>query len=137
MTINEANYNDVLLLRQQALYPEKDMESVKLPDDDMGIHMGVFEADKLVGVVSLFMHPNRTVQFRKLAIRPDMQGKGYGDSLLRWLIDYACDVKLNKLWCNARVEVVGFYKKEGFAETKERFVRDGHSYVIMEKVFGN
>ena len=136
ITITEANYNDVLAMRRQVMYPEKDIDFVKLPDDDMGIHMGAYEGSNLVGVVSLFMHPDRSVQFRKLAIRKDMQGKGYGGALLRWLVDYAKDVKLNRLWCNARTEAIGFYQSEGFSETEERFSRDGHDYVVMEIVFG-
>ncbi len=41
MTVNEANYEDVLRIRQLALYPDKDIDFVKLPDDEQGIHMGV------------------------------------------------------------------------------------------------
>lgn len=137
MTVNEVNYNDVLAMRQQVMYPDKDIDFVKLPDDDMGIHMGVYEGAELMGVVSIFMRENRNVQFRKLAIRKDMQGKGYGSALLKWLLDYAYDVNLNRIWGNARTETLGFYKKEGFKETAENFTRDGYDYVVVEVRFVN
>ncbi len=132
MIVTEANYEDVLKLRQQVMYPDKDIDFVKLPDDDKGIHLGIFEEGVLISAVSIFMHENRNVQFRKLATRKDMQGKGYGIMLLKWLIDYANDVKLNRIWCNAREESLGFYQKAGFKETGERFNRNGHNYIVME-----
>lgn len=135
MTINEANYNEVLLMRQQVMYPNKDIDFVKLQDDEMGIHMGIYEAAELIGVVSIFMGEDRSLQFRKLAIRKDMQGKGYGSALLKWLLDYAYDVDLKRVWANARSEALEFYKKEGFQETSEHFTRDGYNYVVVEARF--
>lgn len=135
MTINEANYEDVLTIRQQALYPDKDIDFVKLEDDEQGIHMGVYDGGEVVAVVSIFMSADRSVQFRKLAVRPDKQRRGYGSSLVKWLADYAYDVKLSRLWCNARKEAAEFYKKRGMDMTDEKFEKNGHSYVIMEKVF--
>lgn len=136
MTVNEANYEDVLTIRQQALYPDKDIDFVKLEDDDQGIHMGVYDdGGELVAVVSIFMSADRSVQFRKLAVRPDKQSRGYGSSLIKWLADYAHDVKLSRLWCNAREEAVDFYKQRGLDITNQRFEKNGYSYVIMEKVF--
>lgn len=63
MIISEAPYEDVLGLRRQVMYPDKDIEFVKLPDDDRGLHIGVYENDDLVSVMSIFLH-GRDVQFR-------------------------------------------------------------------------
>jgi predicted GNAT family N-acyltransferase len=135
MTINEANYQDVLKLRHSVMYPDKDIDHVKLDNDDMGIHMGVFEAGELMTVVSIFMDKDRNVQFRKLATRTDMQGKGYASAMINWLIDYANDVKLNGLWCNARKDATGFYEKFGFEKTDKTFSKDGHDFVVMQRKF--
>lgn len=134
MIISEAPYQDMLKLRQQVMYPDKDIEYVKLPDDDMGIHIGVYENEELVSVMSIFMN-GRDVQFRKLATRSDMQGKGYASALMKWLIDYANDIKLNRLWCNARINATEFYKKFGYKETNNRFSKNGYDYVVVEKLF--
>ena len=133
MIINEAPYDKVLLIRQQVMYPDRDLEFVKLPDDDRGLHIGVFENEELMSVMSLFLD-GRDVQFRKLATITEHQHKGYASALMQWLIDYANDVKLDRLWCNARVEAVDFYKRFGYTETDEVFERDGHRYVVMERV---
>ena len=134
MIISEAPYQDVLKLRQQVMYPDKDIEFVKLRDDGLGLHIGVYENEELVSVMSIFLH-DREVQFRKLATHTDMQKKGYASVLMKWLIDYANDMKFERLWCNARTNATDFYKKFGYQETKNRFVKDGYDYIIMEKLF--
>lgn len=131
MIITEANYEETLKLRQQVMYPDKSIEFVKLPNDELGLHIGILENNELVSVMSLFIE-NRDVQFRKLATRKEMQGKGYASTLMKWLIDYAKDMKLNKLWCNARKETVDFYKQFGYKETDKTFSQNGYEYIVME-----
>ena len=134
MIISEAIYEDVLKLRREVMYPHKGIDFVKLPDDDKGLHIGVFENEKLVSVMSIFLN-GRDVQFRKLATKTDMQRKGYASALMKWLIDYAIDMKLERLWCNSRIEATDFYKKFGYKETNERFSKNNHDYIIIEKRF--
>lgn len=134
MIITEVPYNDVLNMRRQVMYPGRDTEFVKLADDDRGLHIGVYENEELVSVMSIFLH-GRDVQFRKLATRTDMQMKGFASALMQWLTDYANDMKFDRLWCNARTGATGFYKKFGYEETEERFSRDGYEYVVMERKF--
>lgn len=134
MIITEVPYHDVLTMRQQVMYPDKDTEFVKLSEDDRGLHIGVYEKEELVSVMSIFLH-GRDVQFRKLATRNDMQGKGFASALMQWLIDYANDMKLNRLWCNARGGATYFYKKFGYEETDELFSQNGYEYIVMERKF--
>lgn len=136
MVIKEAPYEDVLKLRQEVMYPDKDIDFVKLPNDDLGLHIGVFIDNQLVSAMSLFIE-NRDVQFRKLATKENMQKKGYATELMKWLVDYANDVKLDKLWCNARKDVTDFYKKFGYKSTDKEFTKDGYDFVIMEKKFSH
>ena len=131
MIITDVNYDDTLRLRHEVMYPEKDVDFVKLPNDELGLHIGILEKNELVSVMSLFIE-NRTVQFRKLATLQRLQRKGYATVLMQWLIDYAKDMKLDKLWCNARKESVNFYKKFGYVETGNSFEKNDHEYVVME-----
>lgn len=134
MIINEVPYDAILTLRQQVMYPDKDIDYVRLPDDDKALHIGVYENDELVSAMSIFLD-GRAIQFRKLATRADMQGKGYATALMQWLIDYANDMKFDRLWCNSRTSAVGFYHKFGYRETNTRFSKDGFDYVVIEKLF--
>ena len=100
----------------------------------MGLHIGVYENDELVSVMSIFLQ-GREIQFRKLATRLDMQGKGYGSALMKWLIDYANDMKFERLWCNARIGSISFYMRFGYTETDIAFSKNGYDYIVMEKRF--
>lgn len=132
--IDEVLYEQVLDIRQQAMYPDREKEFVILPDDNKALHMGYFVEEKPVSVFSLFL-VNGELQFRKFATLPQYQGKGYGAKLMEWLMEYAEDMKFARLWCNARVEKTDFYMRFGFAKTADTFEKNGYEYVVMERRF--
>ena len=134
ITVTEANYEDVLSIRKDVLNLDKDIDYVRLPKDDLGIHLGVFEDGKLVSVGSIFMHEGRNLQLRRLATIKSLQKKGYASALMKWLLDYAVDVKLSSIWCNSRRDFAGFFKKFGFEETEVTFLKDGVHYVTVKKI---
>lgn len=133
MIITEVPYSEVLQMRQQVMYPDQGIDFVKLADDDRGLHIGAYEYEELISVMSIFLQ-DRTVQFRKLATRTDKQGAGYASGLMQWLIDYANDMKFEKIWCNARSEAAGFYEKFGYQKTETSFYKNGYDYIVMEKI---
>ena len=121
-------------IRHEVMYPELDIEDIKLTEDEQGIHLGLFQENKLISVVSLFKNQN-DMQFRKFATLKDFQGKGFGSQLLNFVIQQTKTEKCNRLWCNARKSASNFYSKFGFKETSTTFFKDGHDFVIMELIF--
>lgn len=132
--INEVPYSDVLKIRHQVMYPDKDRDYVVLPEDDKGLHIGYYKEGELVSVLSLFLK-DRELQFRKFATLPEHQGRGYGSELLKWVLDYARDMQFDRVWCNSRIEKTNFYKKFEFTETDQVFEKDGLKFVILERKF--
>ncbi len=120
-------------IRQEVMWPDEPLDYVKLPNDEIGLHYGLFENQELISVVSLFIE-NREAQFRKFATRVNRQGKGYGSQLLSYMINEAQSHGIDRLWCNARLDKTSFYHKFGLKETAHSFVRNGQSYVVMEKL---
>ncbi len=118
-------------IRHVAMYPDHPFDSIKLTNDFDGIHFGIYVDHELTGVVSLFTQ-GVVGQFRKFAVLPEAQGKGFGKHLLQYLIDFCKVQKLTKLWCNARVNAKDFYTKFGFHETDKTYTADGFDFVIME-----
>ena len=100
--------------------------------DREGYHFGAFVDNKLAGVVSLFREGS-DFQFRKFAVDAAFQNKGIGTALLNYITEFAIAEGGVKLWCNARLNAIGFYLKHGFIQTTELFSKNGHDYVIMEK----
>ena len=135
MEIKEVFYKEVWPLRKIVMYPEKDLEYVKLPEDEDGLHLGLYLGDELTSVISLFVN-GEELQFRKFATLEDKQGYGYGSKLLNRVLEYAKENGIKRVWCNSRVEKTGFYKKFGFLETKEGYIKDGREFIIVERILG-
>jgi GNAT superfamily N-acetyltransferase len=120
-------------LRHEVLYPDVPIYKMWLDEDDDGYHFGAFTDDQLVGVVSLFSQ-GLDFQFRKFAVHSSVQGQGVGKALLAYVTEFAKAEGAGRLWCNARVEAIGFYLKLGFKQNGETFSRNGIDYEIMDKV---
>lgn len=121
-------------IRQLAMYPEKEITDMEMPEDWDGMHFGFYYQYELTGVVSLFIN-GTTAQFRKMAVLPSDQGKGFGLQLLQYVVDYCKSQGIKNLWCNARVSAIGFYKKIGFETVGEPYGRNQLQYIKMELTF--
>jgi phosphoribosylformimino-5-aminoimidazole carboxamide ribotide isomerase len=122
---------DTLQLRRDVLYPRETLEAVRVPHDEDGLHFGLFENAQLVGVVSLFMQGN-SAQFRKLAVHPACQGKGYGNLLMQHLETICRQERIKLLWCNARDTAEGFYIKRGYTYEGAPFQKSGITFRKMQ-----
>ncbi|OKL38785.1 GNAT family N-acetyltransferase [Pontibacter flavimaris] len=131
MQIKEITARETWQLRRDVMWPEQSINYVQLPEDESGQHFGLYLSGELVSVVSLFVEGERA-QFRKFATLPQNQGKGYGTALLQHLILQAAAQGIKQLWCNARQEKAGFYKRFGLQETNHTFGKGGKDYVVME-----
>ena len=118
-------------IRQLAMYPEKEITDMELPGDFDAMHFGLYYQYELTGVVSLFINGTKA-QFRKMAVLPSDQGKGFGLKLLQYLVDYCKSQGIKNLWCNARVSAIGFYEKIGFETVGEPFEQKQLAYVKMQ-----
>jgi len=114
-------------IRHQVMWPDRELDYIKLDCDPEGDHYGFYIENKLVSVISVFKTPYG-YQFRKFATLQAYQGQGIGSELLKYIID-----KYRDVWCNARIEKTDFYKKFGLQETEQTFIRDGKEYVIMKR----
>lgn len=119
-------------IRHRVMYPDLDFDKAILPNDDEGMHLGLFDHNTLISVVSLFKTENR-LQFRKFATLDEYQGQGYGSELLNFVIQHAINEQCSTIWCNARKSAGNFYRKFGFSETGETSRSNNIDYVIMEK----
>ncbi|ELR68827.1 GCN5-related N-acetyltransferase [Fulvivirga imtechensis AK7] len=120
-------------LRQEVMWPDKDMDYIRLPDDSNGRHYGYYVDHQLISVISLFEQSD-SIQFRKFATANPHQGKGYGTQLLQHVLDSLVGTGHCRIWCNARIDKALFYEKFGLKKTATRFEKDGVSYVVMEKL---
>ncbi|MEE9364483.1 MAG: GNAT family N-acetyltransferase [Cellulophaga sp.] len=135
-TIKQITAEETWSLRHKVMWPNESIDYIKLPEDNYGVHFGLFKKQLLVSVISLFIK-NDTAQFRKLATLISEQNHGYGGQLLDYIINYSSSKEIKTLWCNARKEKIQFYEKRGLLKTPEEFSKGGIDYVILTKQITN
>ncbi|WP_378956519.1 GNAT family N-acetyltransferase [Pelosinus sp. sgz500959] len=136
MEIKKISMEETWNLRQKVMWPTKSIDYVKLKDDDRGIHYGGFIENRLISVISLFLH-DKEAQFRKFATCIVMQNRGYGTQLLEYMLAEANHMGVNRIWCHARMDKVSFYQRFGLEKIGDSFERDGKQYVLMSKYLGS
>ena len=133
-------------VRHPVLRPGKPVEScIFQGDDDEGtIHLGVFNDDAVVGVLSIFeangplFEGKAQYQLRGMAVLPEYQKKGLGELLMQAAEDNISAKGGEVIWFNAREIAVGFYKKMGYAITGEPFsIGDIGIHYVMYKQLQN
>lgn len=129
--IIEINAEQTLEIRQKVMWPNKSIDYVRVEGDEQGQHFALLIGGKIVSIVSLFIDKEEA-QFRKFATLVEFQGKGYGTVLLNKVFDVARQNKIQRIWCNARVDKCSFYERFGMRKTSEEFTKGGVDYLIME-----
>ena len=132
INIREVPMEDVWNMRQAIMYPDEPIDFVKLDNDDDCIHLGLYENDVLLSVISLF-EEQETVQFRKFATIVSRQGRGFGTKLLQYVMDWGVKNTKKSIWCNARLSATALYQKFGMQQTGESWEKWGIEFIKMEK----
>ena len=132
--IRQIEAKDTWNLRQTVMWPEKSLDFVKLKDDELGFHFGLFQNEILCAVISLFC-TGKSAQFRKFATLQHLQKQGLGTQLLEYVIEFSRSKNIDILWCDARVSATAFYQKFGFEIISQPFTKETELYVKMEKIF--
>jgi predicted GNAT family N-acyltransferase len=130
--IQEIPIEEMLLLRQQVLWPDKDLDFVRTPNDDRGIHFGIFQEYQWISCISLFIEDNQHAVFRKFATLPDFQNKGYGSQLLQFSFNYLQQLGIHSISCSARVEKQSYYLKFGMQTNGYPYLKNGLDYIEMK-----
>jgi len=131
MEIKAIEASQTWQIRHEVMWPDHPFEFVQLEEDNLGLHFGVFDHEKLVSIVSCFIVDDE-MQFRKLATLVEFQGKGIASQLLNYILKLAKEKNLNKMWCNARTNKKTFYEKFGMKDTHKTFVKANQEFTIME-----
>lgn len=130
--IQEIPHTQTWNIRHQVMWPNKSIDFIKLENDALGKHFGLFSNDRLISVISLF-NKEKNAQFRKFATIKEEQGKGYGRSLLNFIFRKTQEMSMQVLWCNARKDKTDFYESFGMKKTNQLFLKGGIEFIVMEK----
>ena len=140
--IKEITPQQTIVVRHPVLRSGKPIQSCHFEGDDDAstVHFGLFSADILAGVASLFTNSiglfkeESQFQLRGMAVLDAFQGRGYGMMLLRHSEEFAIRNKAEILWFNARAIAVGFYQSDGYQIIGDAFeISDVGVHYVMYK----
>jgi ribosomal protein S18 acetylase RimI-like enzyme len=141
-TIKEIPSQETYAVRQPVLRQGKPIESCIFEGDDLPTthHFGLFEKEKLTGIISLFKQINtifaaeNQAQIRGMAVLENHQKKGFGEALVKHCENYCQSQNVDLIWFNARTAAVGFYKKMNYQVAGEPFyIKDVGEHYLMFK----
>jgi ribosomal protein S18 acetylase RimI-like enzyme len=131
-------------VRHEVLRKGKPIDSCLFEGDDIATtqHYGLFEDDRLQGIISVFETSNplftetRQKQIRGMAVLEHNQGKGYGKQLVQYCEKILLDSDCELIWFNARENAKGFYQKLGYTIQGKPFNIEGIGihYVMWKKL---
>jgi GNAT superfamily N-acetyltransferase len=110
------NRTAILALRERVLSsPTARVGALTQDFDRETRHWAALAAGEVVGCVSVMLR--RGYVLRGMAVSPCYQRQGVGAAMMR----VVCAEVLAPMWCNARLEVVGFYARMGWSAVGPAF----------------
>ena len=109
--------------------------------DKSTFHLGVFKEDKLIAVSSYMKSSSKSLlgeqyQLRGMATLNEFQGFGAGKLMVEEAFSILAKLKVDYLWCNARIIAVKFYEKQGLKTIGDSFEVPfvGEHFVMFKKI---
>ncbi|MCX6292334.1 MAG: GNAT family N-acetyltransferase [Bacteroidetes bacterium] len=94
--------------------------------EKISIHMLMLDENgEGVATGRLQLYNNREGQIRSMAVRTDLQGKGLGTEIIRYIEQKANEKKLDYLILDARENAIHFYEKHGYFVISDSYMLFG------------
>ena len=144
MEIKKINSIDTYPVRHEVLRKGKPIETCQFKgdDDENTIHFGLYQNERLIGIISIFKEKNdlfsetNQFQIRGMAVLEEFQGKGFGAELVKEAENHCINLNTNLIWFNAREKAVPFYEKLNYKITGDSFLIPdvGIHFVMYKKI---
>ena len=130
MEIKKINSIDTYPVRHEVLRKGKPIETCQFKgdDDENTIHFGLYQNERLIGIISIFKEKNdlfsetNQFQIRGMAVLEAFQGKGFGAELIKEAENHCINLNADLIWFNARENAVPFYKKLNYIIIGDSFL---------------
>lgn len=121
-SIKKIPFNKTFVVRHPVLRANRPVEECYFDGDELPstTHFGLYNLDKLIGVVSVFENKNsnfignKMFQIRGMALLKDYQNKDLGTRLIHEVEHFVKENKGEIIWFNAREKAVNFYIKNNY-----------------------
>ena len=94
--------------------------------EDQSIHvLTLNENNEAVACGRLQLNSKEEGQIRSMAVRTDMQGKGFGKQIINFIESKALQLNLTTITLDARINAVKFYERNGYIVVGESYLLFG------------
>ncbi len=120
--VRQVPLGETRALRQQVLRPHQPLEDLASHEPAGAVAFGAFDGSELVatGLVGPDGEPGDW-RVRGMATAPHARGRGAGSAILQALVRHAIAHGAARVWCNARTQALGLYKRAGFVAVSDEF----------------
>ena len=128
-------YEETVALRHQVLRKPLGLsyEPAELAGEKDSFHFALREGTELVACLVLKPLDERCIKMRQLAVRENVQGKGFGRELVNYAESFAKGRGNEEIVLHARETARGFYEKLGYEAEGDSFTEVGLRHLIMRK----
>ena len=130
--LGDQDLSAALKIRDEVFVNEQGF-SAELERDDMdmrAVHAVLEDDDGPCGTARLFFDEGRW-HIGRMAVLKEKRGRGYGDLMLRMMVDKALNADVDELYVGAQKRAQGFYDKLGFLVCGEEYLEEGCLHVPM------
>lgn len=120
---------------EQNIAPFSEMDEI----DETAVHAVVYkdsEKSQPVAVGRLYTKMENIsftcMQIGRIAVRKSERGQGYGDFVVRMLVDKAFQMGAETVRVGAQKHAIAFYEKIGFQQNGESFTEAGIGHTVLE-----
>lgn len=129
-------YEETVALRHQVLRKPLGLsyEPAELAGEKDSFHLALREGAELVACLVLKpLDEQRCIKMRQLAVRENVQGKGFGRELVNYAESFAKGRGNEEIVLHARETARGFYEKLGYEAEGDSFTEVGLPHFAMRK----
>ena len=102
------------------------LSSTKDEWEGQSVHVLMLDENKeAIACGRLQLNSKEEGQIRSMAVRGDMQGKGFGKKIIEYIETKARELKLKTITLDARINAVKFYENSGYKVVGESYLLFG------------
>jgi predicted GNAT family N-acyltransferase len=128
-----ADIENALKVRHQVFVLEQHIDQTLQCDglDVVCDHFVAYDGNIPVGAGRIRYPQARTAKIERMAVLSEYRGQHIGSGILKKMIEYLRERKLDQIVMNAQTHARPFYEKYGFVVEGEEFLEAGISHVRM------
>jgi predicted GNAT family N-acyltransferase len=144
MRLEEITFGSDLFLKELELRDEMLRKPIGLEHSEADLekepgyrHFGLLVEENLIACLMVVPHGEGLSQIRQMAVREDLQGRGYGRFLMTAVEPILHADGVGRIFLNARSTAIDFYAKLGYEGVGDRFTEVGIPHLRMEKALAD